>query len=153
MQLKEAETCNLSPESQQTKQFGLENVRTTCCQAHSPSPEGQSQALDWATHAPARATHPRMTMKAQCCMYRLNRLNMNTMSPEVPYFFLWHLVLLLDESFVGFSVDHQGVLVCESAHWVNFDDARRAALPHLECLGSDQLEHPVVAEHLFAINS
>ena len=64
-----------------------------------------------------------------------------------------HLVLLLDESFVGFSVDQQGVLVCKSTHGVDFDDARRVTLPHLERLGSDKLEHPVVAKHLFAINS
>ena len=98
------------------------------------------------------ASHTSENADESAVLYRLN-MNMNIMLPEVPDFFLWHLVLLLDESFVGFSVDHQGVLVCESAHWVNFDDARRAALPHLECLGSDQLEHPVVAEHLFAINS
>ena len=64
----------------------------------------------------------------------------------------WHLALLLDESFVRLSVDHQGVLICESANGVYLDDAGRIALPHLEVLGADKLEHPVVAYHLFAIN-
>ena len=65
---------------------------------------------------------------------------------------MWHLALLFDESFIGLSVDHQRVLVRESAHGVYLDDASRVGLPHLEGLGANKLEHPVVAYHLFAVN-
>ena len=63
-----------------------------------------------------------------------------------------YLGLLLNESFVRFSIHVQRVLIRESSHRLNFDGAIRLALPDLKGLVAHQFEHPILSVDLLPVN-